>query len=144
DEVREYFKDEPIIFETQPIGDDHPYGTGFAVMQGMDYIDDNSTVVILYGDTPLITGETINKLMNYHKNKKHQATVLTAILDDPTGYGRIIRQSDGNILKIIEQKDASPEELKVKEVNSGIYCFQGRLLKESLGKINNNNSQNEY
>ncbi|WP_313757788.1 bifunctional UDP-N-acetylglucosamine diphosphorylase/glucosamine-1-phosphate N-acetyltransferase GlmU [Tissierella sp.] len=144
DMVREYFKEEPIIFKTQPIGDDVPYGTGFAVMQAMDDIDDNSTVVILYGDTPLITESTINELINYHSENQFKATVLTAILDDPTGYGRIIREDTGNILKIVEQKDASEEEKKIKEINSGIYCFDGKLLKYALGKIDNNNAQNEY
>lgn len=144
DEVREYFKEEPIIFETQPIGDEHPYGTGFAVMQGIDYIEDDSTVVILYGDTPLIREETINKFMKYHNEKGLQATVLTAILEDPTGYGRIVREENGDILKIVEQRDASMDEIRINEINSGIYCFDGKLLKHALGKINNNNSQNEY
>lgn len=144
DEVREYFKDEPIIFETQPIGDEHPYGTGFAVIQGIDYIEDHSTVVILYGDTPLIREETINEFMKYHNENKLQATVLTAILDDPTGYGRIVREENGDILKIVEQRDASMDELEINEINSGIYCFDGKLLKYALGKINNNNAQNEY
>ncbi|TCU68904.1 UDP-N-acetylglucosamine pyrophosphorylase /glucosamine-1-phosphate N-acetyltransferase [Tissierella praeacuta] len=144
DIVREYFKEEPIIFKTQPIGDDVPYGTGFAVMQAMEDLDDSSTVVILYGDTPLITESTIDELINYHSKNQFKATVLTAILDDPTGYGRIIREDTGDILKIVEQKDASEEEKKIKEINSGIYCFDGKLLKYALGKIDNNNAQNEY
>lgn len=144
DIVREYFKEEPIIFKTQPIGDDVPYGTGFAVMQAMEDINDSSTVVILYGDTPLITESTIDELINYHSKNQFKATVLTAILDNPTGYGRIIREDTGDILKIVEQKDASEEEKKIKEINSGIYCFDGKLLKYALGKIDNNNAQNEY
>lgn len=142
--VREYFKDGDIIFKTQPTGEGAPYGTGFAVMQAIEEIDDNSTVVILCGDTPLITDSTINGLLNYHNTNNFQGTVLTAILDDPTGYGRIIRQENGDILKIVEQKDASEEELVVNEINSGIYCFNGKLLKYALGKIDNNNAQNEY
>ena len=144
DMVREHFKDEPIIFEIQPVGEDHPYGTGFAVMQGIDYIEDDSTVIILYGDTPLITEDTIKKFMEYHKQNKFQATVLTAILNDPTDYGRIVREENGDILRIVEQKDSSDEELAIKEINSGIYCFDGKLLKYALGKIDNNNAQNEY
>lgn len=142
--VKEYFKEEPIIFKDQPIGEDVPYGTGFAVMQAVEHIEDDSTVVILYGDTPLITESTINKLMNYHNENEFQGTVLTAILDNPTGYGRIIRENTGEILKIVEEKDASQDEKKIKEINSGIYCFKGKLLKYALGKINNNNAQNEY
>jgi bifunctional UDP-N-acetylglucosamine pyrophosphorylase/glucosamine-1-phosphate N-acetyltransferase len=142
--VKEYFKDEPIIFKTQPIGEDVPYGTGFAVMQAVDHIEDTSTVIILYGDTPLITEDTINKLMNYHKDNELQGTVLTALLDNPTGYGRIVREEDGHILKIVEERDASEEEREIREINSGIYCFNGKLLKYALGKIDNNNAQKEY
>ena len=144
DEVREHFKDEPIIFKTQPIGDEHPYGTGFAVMQGIDYIEDDSTVVILYGDTPLIREETISQFMEYHNDNGLQATVLTAVLEDPTDYGRIVREENGDILRIVEQRDATVDEAGINEINSGIYCFNGKLLKYALGKINNNNSQNEY
>lgn len=143
DMVREYFKEEPIIFKTQPIGEDVPYGTGFAVMQAIDHIEDDSTVIVLYGDTPLITESTINKLLSFHNEEKFQATVLTAILEDPTGYGRVIKEN-GDIIKIVEHKDASKEEKKIKEINSGIYCFDGKLLKYALGKIDNNNAQNEY
>lgn len=144
DMVKEYFKDEPIIFKTQPIGADVPYGTGFAVMQAIDHIEDNSTVIILYGDTPLITENTINSLMNYHNENQLQGTVLTALLDNPTGYGRIIREENGHILKIVEERDATEEERKIKEINSGIYCFNGKLLKYALGKIDNKNAQKEY
>lgn len=144
DMVKEYFKDEPIIFKTQPIGEDVPYGTGFAVMQAIDHIEDNSTVIILYGDTPLITENTINSLMNYHNENQLQGTVLTALLDNPTGYGRIIREENGHILKIVEERDATEEERKIKEINSGIYCFNGKLLKYALGKIDNKNAQKEY
>ncbi|WP_353094434.1 bifunctional UDP-N-acetylglucosamine diphosphorylase/glucosamine-1-phosphate N-acetyltransferase GlmU [Tissierella praeacuta] len=144
DRIKEYFKEENIIFKDQPIGDDVPYGTGFAVMQAVEHIEDDSTVIILYGDTPLITESTINKLINYHKKNEFQATVLTAILDNPTGYGRIIRKDAGHILKIVEDKDSTDEEKKVKEINSGIYCFDGKLLKYALSKIDNNNAQKEY
>lgn len=143
-QVKEYFKDEDIIFKTQPIGEGIPYGTGFAVMQATEYIEDDSTVVILYGDTPLIRESTILNLFNYHKENNLDATVLTAELDNPTDYGRIVRGENGNILKIVEEKDASEEIKKIKEINSGIYCFNGKLLKQALSKINNNNAQNEY
>lgn len=141
--VQEYFKDQPIIFRTQPIGEGHPYGTGFAVKQGMDLVEDDSTVIILYGDTPLITKDTVNKLMKYHKEQENHGTVLTAILEDPTGYGRIVRDETGNISKIVEHKDASEIERNIDEINSGIYCFNGQLLKYALEKIDNNNAQGE-
>lgn len=142
--VKEYFKDTDVIFRDQPIGDEYPYGTGYAVMQVIDDIEDDDNVVILYGDTPLITGDTIKKLIDYHKNKDNNATVLTAYIDDPTGYGRIVRDENDNIMKIVEHKDADEKELSIKEINSGIYCFKGKQLKYALSKIDNNNSQGEY
>ena len=144
EEVKEKFKDHDIIFKTQHIGKSYPYGTGYAVMQAIDCIEDNSNVIILYGDTPLITDKTIKKLLEYHKKNNNNGTVLTAFLDDPTGYGRIVRDEKGQILKIVEDKDATEEEKKLKEINSGIYCFNGKDLKYALNKIDNNNAQGEY
>ncbi|GFN35219.1 bifunctional UDP-N-acetylglucosamine diphosphorylase/glucosamine-1-phosphate N-acetyltransferase GlmU [Tepidimicrobium xylanilyticum] len=144
DKVKEEFNEWDVVFKTQPIGEEYPYGTGYAVMQAIDYIEDHSNVVILYGDTPLITGETIKKLIDYHENNGYDGTVLTAHLEDPTGYGRIVRDSKGQILKIVEHKDATEEELKIKEINSGIYCFKGEKLKRALNNITNDNAQGEY
>ncbi len=144
DEVREYFKDEDVIFKTQPMGEQYPYGTGYAVMQAINHIEDDENVLILYGDTPLISSETIEKLLDYHKENEYKGTVLTAYVEEPTGYGRIIRNENGEISKIVEQKDATEEELQIKEINSGIYCFKGKDLKEALGEIDNDNAQGEY
>lgn len=120
-------------------------GTGHAVMQAIDVIKNSKgEVVILNGDTPLITAETINKAIEYHKNNGNQATVITAILDDATGYGRIVRDNDGSVLKIVEQKDASKEEKKINEVNSGLYVFDAQSLVYALDKITPNNAQGEY
>ena len=120
-------------------------GTGHAVMQAIDVIKNSKgEVVILNGDTPLITAETINKAIEYHKNNGKQATVITAILDDATGYGRIVRDNDGSVLKIVEQKDASEEEKKINEVNSGMYVFDAQSLVYALDKITPNNAQGEY
>lgn len=144
EQVKEYFKEEDILFLEQPIGENQPYGTGFAVMQAKEYIDDDSTVIILYGDTPLITENTINKLLVYHKKEEYHGTVLTAILKEPGGYGRIKRDKSGDIEKIIEDKDASEDEKNIKEINSGIYCFNGKILKYALSNIDNKNAQGEY
>lgn len=144
EEVREYFSEEAMIFKTQPIGEDAPYGTGFAVMQAVDEIDDNSTVVILSGDTPLIRDKTINDLINYHNEKDFHGTVLTALLENPKGYGRIVRGKHGKLRRIVEEKDALGEEKKINEINSGVYCFNGKLLKYALNKISSDNAQNEY
>lgn len=120
-------------------------GTGHAVMQAIDVIKNSKgEVVILNGDTPLITAETINKAIEYHKNNDNQATVITAILDDATGYGRIVRDNDGSVLKIVEQKDTSEEEKKINEVNSGMYVFDAQSLVYALDKITPNNAQGEY
>ncbi|MDR7870952.1 MAG: bifunctional UDP-N-acetylglucosamine diphosphorylase/glucosamine-1-phosphate N-acetyltransferase GlmU [Tissierellaceae bacterium] len=144
DKVKEYFKDKDVYFETQPIGEGAPYGTGYAVMQGLKHIDDDSTVMVLCGDTPLITKDTINKLFDYHKKGEYVCTVLTAVLDDPTGYGRIIRDDIGNISKIVEQKDATEDETIVNEINAGVYCFTGKMLKYGLKNINSDNAQGEF
>lgn len=143
--VKEAFSNaDNVVFKNQPIGKEYPYGTGFAVMQAKEYIEDNSNVVILYGDTPLITSKTIKELIKYHLDSNNYATVLTAYIEKPTGYGRILRDENGNLIRIVEEKDANEEEKKIKEINSGIYCFKGKHLKAALNKINNNNAQGEY
>ena len=144
DKVTDYFKDKNVFFEDQPIGEGVPYGTGYAAMQGIKHIEDDSTVLVLYGDTPLITKDTINRLFNYHNEGEYVCTVLTALLDDPTGYGRIVRDEIGNISRIVEQKDTTVEEGLIKEINSGIYCFSGKMLKYGLEKIDNDNAQGEF
>lgn len=144
EDVKGYFEDRPIIFKNQPIGEDAPYGTGYAVMQGEEYIEDDSNVIILCGDTPLITKDTIEGLLEFHKRENLDGTVLTALLDEPSGYGRIKRDQFGNVSKIIEDKDATMEEKKINEINSGIYCFNGKLLKQALGKVDNDNAQGEF
>ena len=120
-------------------------GTGHAVMQAIDVIKAaKGEVVILNGDTPLVTAQAIKNAIDYHKSSGNQATVITAILDDATGYGRIVRGNDGGVLKIVEQKDASEEEKKIKEVNSGMYVFDSDSLVYALDKITPNNAQGEY
>lgn len=119
-------------------------GTGHAVMQAKEFIEKSDCVVILNGDTPLITAQTIKKAVEYHNSRGEQATVITAILADATGYGRIVRGADGSVLKIVEQKDASEEEKKIREVNSGMYVFDAKSLAYALGEIKPNNAQGEY
>lgn len=120
-------------------------GTGHAVMQAETLLaDENGTVMVLCGDTPLLTGDLLKKLYDEHKKAQAKATVLTAIMPDATGYGRIIRKSSGEVLKIVEHKDATAEERQVKEVNSGIYCFEINALFSSLKKVTNDNAQGEY
>lgn len=120
-------------------------GTGHAVLQTADLLaGETGTVMVLCGDTPLLTGDLLKKLYDEHVAAGAKATVLTAIMPDATGYGRIIRMADGSVEKIVEHKDATDAEREVKEVNSGIYCFDAVALFESLKKVTNDNAQGEY
>jgi bifunctional UDP-N-acetylglucosamine pyrophosphorylase/glucosamine-1-phosphate N-acetyltransferase len=120
-------------------------GTGHAMMQTADALKDfNGTVLILCGDTPLLDGEELKKFCEAHRASGAAATVLTAIMDDPNGYGRIIRDAEGNVRAIVEQKDATPDQLAIKEINTGIYCMECPLMFEMLATLTNNNAQGEY
>lgn len=120
-------------------------GTAHAVLQTADRLEGlEGTTVVLYGDTPLITHETIEKLIEYREQKQAAAVVLTAVLDNPSGYGRILRDASGRFAGIVEDKDASEQQKQVKEVNTGIYCFDNHLLFELLGQVDNHNAQGEY
>lgn len=120
-------------------------GTGHAVQQTADLlVGENGTVMVLCGDTPLLTGALLKKLYDEHVAAGAKATVLTAIMPDATGYGRIIRLADGSVARIVEHKDATEAERQVQEVNSGIYCFAARELFDSLKQVNNDNAQGEY
>ncbi len=119
-------------------------GTGHAVMQGIEPISaENGTVMVVCGDAPIVTAETLKAAYSQHSTENRAATVITAICDDPTGYGRIIR-SGGNVVRIVEQKDATEEEKAIKEMNSGMYMFDIQKLKSALSKLDNNNAQGEY
>lgn len=120
-------------------------GTGHAVMQAAQFLEGKKgTTLVISGDTPLLTAETLNNLFEYHQGKNASATILTAQAPNPTGYGRIIRDHVGIVEKIVEQKDASLEEARVKESNTGTYCFDNELLFDALGKLNTDNAQGEY
>lgn len=123
-------------------------GTGHAVMQvGPALSGFIGDVVVLSGDVPLLTAATIESLLTHHRETRLRlalATILTADLADATGYGRIIRNSDGSVKKIVEHKDATPEEREIREINSGIYVFDKSKLFDSLQHITPHNVQNEY
>ena len=140
EEVKAGIRAEGISFALQA----EQKGTGHAVMMAGDFIDESSDMLILYGDTPLITGETLTKLVEVHRTEGHSVTVVSSKIEDPTGYGRIMRDDHGGFERIVEHKDATDTQRMINEINTGIYIFNGRELKESLGKLNNNNAQGEY
>ena len=124
---------------------DELLGTGHAVMQATSFLEGKKgKVVILYGDVPIIRPETVKKLIEKSIKKRDYATLLTAIYENPTGYGRIIRDEGGNIKGIVEEKDASETQREIKEINSGIYCFDIQELLLALKEIKPNNAQGEY
>jgi len=120
-------------------------GTGHAVMQGENYISqDIDTIIVLCGDTPLLTGIALKKLLLHHQATKASATILSAIISDPTNYGRVVRTPAGLVSKIVEEKDASLTEKNINEINSGTYCFNKELLFKALKEITPENKQGEY
>ncbi|MDD3652654.1 MAG: bifunctional UDP-N-acetylglucosamine diphosphorylase/glucosamine-1-phosphate N-acetyltransferase GlmU [Desulfotomaculaceae bacterium] len=120
-------------------------GTAHALLQAGPCLKDfNGSLLVLCGDTPLIEAETLVRLVEKHRSAEVAATVLTAEIEDPTGYGRIIRDEQGKIFKIVEQKDASLAEELVQEVNTGIYCFNVNGLFDVLKQITDANAQGEY
>ncbi len=121
------------------------HGTGHAVMVTENVFKDFAgNIFILCGDVPLLRSETLQKMLTKHKEANAACTVLTAIMKDALKYGRIIRKKNGNVLKIIEFKDATDKEKTIKEINTGIYCFDAISLFSALKKVTNDNQQNEY
>ncbi|MFT4147619.1 MAG: bifunctional UDP-N-acetylglucosamine diphosphorylase/glucosamine-1-phosphate N-acetyltransferase GlmU [Micrococcaceae bacterium] len=119
-------------------------GTGAAVESGLDKLGNfDGTVVVSYGDVPLLTTELLQELIDFHEKENSSATVLTSVIDDPTGYGRIMRENDGSVSRIVEHKDATEAQRAVNEVNSGINVFDAQSLKQALEKIGTDNSQGE-
>ena len=120
-------------------------GTGHAVLQAADTLKDfTGTVMILCGDTPLLEAEELNKFYAEHVKSGAAATVMSAMMEDPFGYGRILRDANGDVAGIVEQKDASEEQKLIKEINTGNYCVEAPLLFEVLRTLGNNNAQGEY
>ncbi|MBN9656224.1 bifunctional UDP-N-acetylglucosamine diphosphorylase/glucosamine-1-phosphate N-acetyltransferase GlmU [Halobacillus sp. GSS1] len=136
----------------EQLGEDSHYviqeeqlGTGHAVLQADDILaDKEGTTVVVCGDTPLLTGETLQKLLDHHDAEGAKATVLTAHAEDPHGYGRVIRGGNGQVERIVEQKDASDEEQAIQEINTGTYCFDNAMLFDALKNVSNDNVQGEY
>jgi bifunctional UDP-N-acetylglucosamine pyrophosphorylase / glucosamine-1-phosphate N-acetyltransferase len=136
----------------EALGDSYDYawqreqhGTGHAAMMAADLIrGHHGPVVIAPGDTPLLTSETLTALLAAHAERGNRCTMASAIVGDPKGYGRVLRDDEGRVRKIVEEKDATPEERAVNEVNAGLYCFDCQTLLEILPNIQNTNAQGEY
>ncbi len=139
--VMEATKDRNVLYAVQ----EEQLGTGHAVLQTREIFKDfDGDILVLSGDVPLLTTDTLHRLMKIHQEEQPYATLLTAKMDDPTGYGRIVRDEKGYVRKIVEHKDADEEIRKIKEINVGIYIFKSRPLFETLPRVSNDNSQGEY
>jgi UDP-N-acetylglucosamine diphosphorylase/glucosamine-1-phosphate N-acetyltransferase len=141
DKIRDDFPGRGCIFvEQKPL-----LGTGHAVLQAKNVLADyKGLTVILCGDVPLLKPATIKSLVDNHLAAKAVVSVLTTIPPSAQGYGRIVKDDKGNVLKIVEQKDATEEQKKIVEINTGIYCVDTKFLFSALGKVTNDNKQREY
>ncbi|MGG5774492.1 bifunctional UDP-N-acetylglucosamine diphosphorylase/glucosamine-1-phosphate N-acetyltransferase GlmU [Bacillus subtilis] len=120
-------------------------GTANAVKQAQPFLaDEKGVTIVICGDTPLLTAETMEQMLKEHTQREAKATILTAVAEDPTGYGRIIRSENGAVQKIVEHKDASEEERLVTEINTGTYCFDNEALFRAIDQVSNDNAQGEY
>ena len=120
-------------------------GTGHAVACALEVLTGfRGTILILCGDTPLLRAETLKNMLTFHRENGAAITVLTALMDDPYGYGRVVRDAAGQVSRIVEQKDADPAEQEIREINSGIYCMDSDFLYSNINGIGNDNAQGEY
>ncbi len=141
DEIQASFPDPRVTFVEQ----EDQLGTGHAVsVTGPALKGFNGTILILCGDIPLIRGQTLKGMLQYHRETESILTLLTTQLEDPAGYGRVVRGVLGGVRKIVEERDATDRELEIKEINSGIYCVQAPFLFKALGKLRSDNAQGEY
>jgi len=143
DLVRAALADEPacvFVEQTQQLG------TGHATQMAAEHFEATHPVdtFVLAGDGPLIQAATLRRLLEEHRRHRAAATLATAVLDDPTGYGRIVRNEDGSFAAIVEQKDATPQQLAIREVNPSYYCFRSDELFNALARVRNDNAQGEY
>lgn len=141
EKVKESTKSRNVSYSLQ----EKQLGTGHAVKCAKEFLmNKKGTVAIFTGDAPLITADTVKKLIAFHESNSYKGTMLTSIVNNPYGYGRVIRKDNGEVNKIVEHKDCSEEELNVKEINAGMYCFDIEALLNSIDKLSNNNAQGEY
>ncbi|RKX54917.1 MAG: bifunctional UDP-N-acetylglucosamine diphosphorylase/glucosamine-1-phosphate N-acetyltransferase GlmU [Thermotoga sp.] len=135
----EYFKSKNMSIFMQS----EPLGTGHAISCAMDFLEGEGDILILYGDVPLLRFDTIERMRRAHLEEKNDMTILTAIVEDPAGYGRVVRR-DGRVRMIVEDADANEEQKSIREINSGIYMFKIPVLRKNLKYLRNENKQGEY
>jgi len=141
EKIRASFTDNRLTFVDQ--GD--PLGTGHAVLCTENHLKGfKGLILVLYGDVPLLKADTLRKCIDTHKRNAGAITVMTAVLENPAGYGRIVRKNGEWVQRIIEERDASPQEMSIKEVNTGIYCVDSPFLFEALKQVRTDNTQGEY
>ena len=139
--VKESVSSNEILYSIQK----NQYGTGHAVMQAKNHLKEfKGNTLVLSGDVPLIKASTLSSLINKHESGGFDASMLTADMEKPDGYGRVVRDLGGNLKRVQEHKDCNTEELEINEINSGIYIFNNQKLFELLPKLDNNNQQAEY
>lgn len=136
---------EHLAGKSEFVKQEEQLGTAHAVLQAKTALADKDGVtLVVCGDTPLIEASTMEALLKYHHEKRAKATILTTVIEDPTGYGRIIRDDLGIVEKIVEHKDATEKEQRISEINTGTYCFDNKALFEALENVSNDNVQGEY
>lgn len=141
EDVREALSYGKYLFSDQ----DQQLGTGHAVNCAREHFENyDGNVLVLYGDMPLLSKATYQKIVDQHVASGVDCTVMTAVVDDPLPYGRIIKDENGMFLDCVETKDCTPEQLKIKELNIGVYVFDSKLLFDNLKELKNNNAQGEY
>jgi len=131
-----------FVEQTEQRGTGDATAIGMTALAGDDY-DDDAIVVVVPGDTPLLRADTLDELVAAHVANANAATLLTSVLDDPAGYGRVVRAQDGRVLRIVEQRDATPDELEIKEWNTGVLAFRRDLLGPALRNLTADNAQGE-
>lgn len=142
DQVRAHLAE--IVPQATPVLQAEQLGTGHAVRVALAAVPESSgTVVVLNGDVPLLRPETLGGLVEAHERAGAAATVLAAEVPDPTGLGRIVRDADGQLQQIVEQRDTTPDQREIREINAGIYAFDAALLRDTLGKLSTGNAQGE-
>ena len=140
EQIKDLFSDKHLHYAIQA----EQLGTGHALLQASNQVEDDDMVLVVAGDTPLLQASTLRELIAHHQNHQAMATVLSTIIDEPFGYGRIVRDEKDQFKRIVEEKDAGVDEKKICEINSGMYCLQVKEAFAALQQLGSSNAQGEY